>query len=711
MENNDIIRGSDFRGYWYTDIREIVTIKDMLAGSADLYRANPAFWVKKKKGAKYDAINYELLQHDVNALGTMLCHMGLKGERIAVMGQNSYEWIVSYLSVINGTGIVVPIDKELTGLEIGNLLRAGDAHTILCTRQECRKLAGLPEIDRLIVMEFYGDRADIGAPLEPVTEDNFDRKKYRDLILGEGNTCNSDDTNDKQRSVEVYSWRELLIWGEQLLTGSVSNVHAAKPDEGAATPETVAAADANAAADTKEKAVAAEANVPANNKPAAISAGDSDDLHSSPDLHNSHDPHSGLDLSSYGLDRSFLDAEIDPDALAVILFTSGTTGNPKGVMLSHRNITSNIMDVCRICQVYQTDKTLSLLPIHHTYECTLGMLLVLYRGASTAFCEGFKYISQNMKEAQNTFIIVVPRVLELVYDRIQKGVAKEGKEKTFRRAMRVNKALRKVGINMSRMIFKSVIDGLGGKLRVVITGAAALNPNIFRAFEDFGIMVLQGYGMTECTPLISGTPGSAPAERYRKAGSVGTIVDKGEIKIINKDENGIGEVLFRGPNVMLGYYNMPEETAKTIEPDGFMHTGDLGFVDREGWLYLTGRAKNVIVTKTGENVYPEEIEDEIRSDPAIEECMVFPYNDHGEETVGIQILPAMESITEQLGHEPTEAELDSYFKALVSDFNQNLAVFKRIRAVFVRKEDFVRTTTKKIRRQDNPRTAETIIGL
>ena len=629
-----IIRGSDFSRYWYTDIREIVTIKDMLAGSAELYRNNPAFWVKKKKGAPYEAVNYELLQHDVNAVGSMLCHMGLKGERIAVMGQNSYEWIVSYLAVINGTGIVVPIDKELTGPEIGNLLRAGDVHTIFCTRQECKKLAGLPEIDRLIVMEFYGDRTDIS---EPVEQNGFDAEPYRAMILG-----------DQNRNVEVYSWRDLLCWGEQLLSGSYS-----EPADGT---------------------------------------------------------HAGLDENDLVPDRTFLDAEIDPDALAVILFTSGTTGNPKGVMLSHRNITSNIMDVCRICQVYQTDKTLSLLPIHHTYECTLGMLLVLYRGASTAFCEGFKYISQNMKEAQNTFIIVVPRVLELVYDRIQKGIEKQGKEKTFRRAMKVNKALRKVGINLSRTIFKSVIDGLGGKLRVVITGAAALNPKIFRAFEDFGVMVLQGYGMTECTPLISGTPGSAPDERYRKAGSVGATVDKGEIKIINKDENGIGEVLFRGPNVMLGYYNMPEETAKTIEPDGFMHTGDLGFVDKQGWLYLTGRAKNVIVTKTGENVYPEEIEDEIRTAPAIEECMVFPYNDHGEETVGIQILPAMENITEELGHEPSEQELNSYFKELVTDFNQSLAVFKRIRAVFVRKEDFIRTTTRKIRRQDNPLTAETIIG-
>lgn len=618
-----MIKGSDFKKYWYTDIREIITLKDMLAGSAELYKNNAAFWVKKKRGGEYIPINYELLQHDVNALGTALMDLGLKGSRIAVMGQNCYEWIASYLSIINGTGIVVPIDKELTGPEIGNLLKASSTDTIFCTRQECKKLQGLKEIRRLIVMEFYGDRTDINE--KPAQED-FDAEKYRTLLAGD---TGSDKNAEPENDVEILSWTDLLIKGEQLL------------EEG---------------------------------------------------------------------NTEFLDAEIDPDAMSVILFTSGTTGNPKGVMLSHRNITSNIMDVCRICQVYQTDKTLSMLPIHHTYECTLGMLLVLYRGASTAFCEGFKYISQNMKEAQNTFIIVVPRVLELVYDKIQKGIVKQGKEKTFKRAMKVNKALRKAGINVSRTIFKSIIDNLGGKLRVVITGAAALNPNIFRAFEDFGIMVLQGYGMTECTPLISGTPGSAPRERYRKAGSVGATVDKGEIKIIDKDEDGIGEVLFRGPNVMLGYYNMPEETAKVIEPDGFMHTGDLGFVDKEGWLYLTGRKKNVIVTKTGENVYPEEIEDDILNDPTIEDCMVFPYKIQDEETVGIQILPSMENLTDQVGHELDEQGLIDYYTELVKEYNQKLSVFKRIRSTFVRKEDFVRTTTRKIKRQDNPLTEDTIMG-
>ena len=592
----------NFDRYWYTDIREMVTLKDMLAGSARLYAKNPAFWVKEKKGAPYKAIDYTLLQHDVNALGTKLAAMGLSGSRIAIMGQGCYEWICTYLAAINGIGIVVPIDKELTAGEIDNLLRAADCDTIFCTKNECKKLAGMENIRRLIVMDIYGDRTDITVRPEATT----DLEKFR-TYAGDG--------------AEIYDWRALLAEGEELLAGG---------------------------------------------------------------------------------DQRYISVEIDPDALAVILFTSGTTGNPKGVMLCHRNITVNIMDVCRIAYILESDKTLSILPIHHTYECTLGMLLVLYRGASTAFCEGFKYISQNMKEAQNTVIIVVPRVLEMIYGRIQKGVQKEGKEKLFNRALAVNHKLRQLGINgMGKKLFGAVYKELGGNLRLVITGAAALSPTIIRAFEDFGITVLQGYGMTECTPLISGTPMSAPRERYKKAGSVGTTVMTGEIELINQDESGIGEVLFRGPNVTMGYYNMPEATEELFEEGGWMHTGDLGFVDHEGWLYLTGRSKNIIVTKTGENVYPEEMEEVINRDPFVTECMVFPYMKDGEEIVGVQVLPDKAAVEEHLGHTPTDSEIKSLIREKIKEYNEGFAVYKRIRAVFVRKEDFVRTTTLKIKRQEN----------
>lgn len=589
-----------FNHYWYKDIRNIVTLKDMLSSSVDLFGDNPAFWVKEKKGAPYKSISYKLLENDVKAIGTMLAQMGV-GKKIAVMGQGSYEWICTYIAIVNSGNIAVPIDKELSGAEIENLLKASECDTVFCTKGDCKKLYDIKGVENLIVMEIYGDRTDETA--NPVyTVKDFSRLK------------------DKMQNSNVTLWKDLLLEGEELLKNG---------------------------------------------------------------------------------DTSFESIEIDPDEMTVILFTSGTTGIPKGVVLSHRNITSNIMDVCRVCHVKASDKTLSLLPIHHTYECTLGMLLILYRGASTAFCEGMKYIPQNMKEAENTIIIVVPRVLEMLHGRISKSVKKQGKEKLFRNMLNFNRRLKRLHINAGRKIFKSVIDEMGGKLRIVITGAAAISPQIYRDFEDMGLTILQGYGMTECTPLISGTPQKAERERYRKAGSVGVTVSTGETKVINKDESGIGEILYRGPNVMKGYYNMPEATAEVIDEEGWLHTGDLGFIDPQGWIYLTGRVKNVIVTATGENVYPEEIEEFVNQNEFIEDSMVFPHKTTEGENVGIQILPAMEPLSEKFGYEPNEEELNTFFKDLINELNQDLSVYKRIRDVFVRKEDFIRTTTKKIKRQDN----------
>ncbi len=598
--------------YWYKDIREIITLKEMLDGSVELFADNPAFWVKEKKGAGYKAISYGLLKRDIAAIGTGLGFGKLSpkatdgdapGKRIAVMGQGCYEWICSYLAIVNGGGVVVPIDKELSGAEIGNLLAASECDTVFCTYEECDKLEGIGRIKSLIVMEMYGDRTEADSkPIPAVSESGLERLRR---FLPDA---------------EVSLWKESLMAGEELIANG---------------------------------------------------------------------------------DVSYENIGVDPDKTSVILFTSGTTGNPKGVMLSQRNITANIMDVCKICNVKTTDKTLSLLPIHHTYECTLGMLLVLYRGASTAFCEGMKYIPQNMKEAQNTVIIVVPRVLEMLHSRIRKSVRKQGKENLFRKILNFNRRLRRLHIEGGRRLFKAVIDEMGGKLRIVITGAAALSPQIYRDFEDMGITILQGYGMTECTPLIAGTPMKAVAERYRKAGSVGVTVDTGETKIIDKDESGIGEILYRGPNVMQGYYKMPDETAEVLDEDGWLHTGDLGFIDPDGWVYLTGRTKNIIVTATGENVYPEEIEEYINGNRFIEDSMVFPHRREEGENVGIQILPAAEEIEEHFGREPSHEELEVFFKEEINEMNQSLPVYKRIRDVFVRREDFVRTTTKKIRRQDN----------
>ena len=284
--------------------------------------------------------------------------------------------------------------------------------------------------------------------------------------------------------------------------------------------------------------------------------------------------------------------------------------------------------------------------------------------------------------------------------RIWKHAEKQGRDKILKRAIRINNRFKSIGIDMSRKLFSQIYKELGGKLRIIITGAAALSPNIYRGFEDLGITVLQGYGMTECTPLISGTPQSA-RERYRKAGSVGVPVHTGEVRIVDQDEDGIGEILFRGPNVMMGYYNMPEETAKVLTEDGWLSTGDLGFQDKDGWIYLTGRKKNVIVTKTGENVYPEELEIYVNESPYVADSMVFASVRNDEEVVGVQIFPDMEFIQEKEGKIPDEDEIYRMMKKIIGEINENLPSYKRIRNVFVRKEDFTRTTTKKIRRQDN----------
>lgn len=591
------VKGANFSRFWYKDIEEIVTLKDMLAKSAKKFSDLPAFWVKRKRGGEYLPISYELLAHDVAAFGTELQKIAGEDKRVAVLGEGSYEWIVSYLSVMNSGMVVVPIDKELGGAEISNLLSTSQCHTVVCSKDCVNKLKDIEEISNLVITEFYGDR--IATDETPVSQ-------IKDLAPFE------------KAGRQVFLWREMLEAGDK-----------------------------------------------------ALAAGDT----------------------------SFVNATIDPDALAVILFTSGTTGNPKGVMLSHRNITVNIMDVCRIAHIHNWDKTLSILPIHHTYECTLGMLLVLYRGASTAFCEGMKYIIKNMHEAENTVIIVVPRVLEMIHSRIMKTVAKSGKERTLRRALRASRSAKRVGINLSRTIFKQIINEMGGKLRVVITGAAALAPDICRDFEDFGINVLQGYGMTECTPLISGTPMSAHNLRYKKSGSVGLVVETGEVKIENPDEHGIGEILYKGPNVMLGYYNMPEETALVLQ-DGWLRTGDIGYFDKDGWLFLTGRAKNIIVTNAGENIFPEEIEDYINRNPFISDSMVFASGEN-EDVVAVQILPDKDEIKDKLGNVPEGEELTNLMKETITELNMGLSPFKRIREVYVRNEDFVRTTTRKIKRQEN----------
>ena len=572
---------------WYDDIREIKDIKELINGSAELFADRPAFWIKKFKGDEYHAITYSQLKKDIDALGTKMLAMGLRGKRIAVMGQGCYEWFVTYLAIVNGIGVVVPVDKEFDAAMVQNVLDTAECDTIFYTGGEAKKIDKLTGIANRIKMEVYGDRTEDDEPLYYNEEDG------------------------------ILSWKHLLEDGYRLTEEGITD---------------------------------------------------------------------------------YMDAVIDNKVMAILLFTSGTTGNPKGVMLSHWNIAFDVMEIARAEEIRPDDITLSVLPIHHTYEST-GSLLFLYRGASIAYSEGLKYISKNMLEIHNTFFIAVPLLLETVYDRIWKTARKQGKEKMLKKAIALNNKARGIGINLGNQIFRSIRKQLGEKLRMVVSGAAAVPPEIVRGFDNFGISVVSGYGLTETSPMIAATP-SFSDKRYRKAGSTGVCIKNGQMKIVNPDEDGIGEIWYKGENVMLGYYKMPELTAETVV-DGWFNTGDLGFFDNEGWLYITGRKKNVIVTKNGENIYPEEIEDIINKYDEVSESMVYALDRNGTDIVAVQILPDKEYLTEKYGEMPSDAEVEKIIKNVISEVNDKLPTFKIIRDVTVRKEDFVRTTTRKIKRAAN----------
>ena len=287
-------------------------------------------------------------------------------------------------------------------------------------------------------------------------------------------------------------------------------------------------------------------------------------------------------------DRSFIDTKINPDEMKILLFTSGTTGNSKGVMLSHNNICSNIISVATIVKVDNSTSVLSILPLHHTYECTLGFLLVLYGGGNIAYIDGLKYITKNIQEFKPTFILCVPLLLENVYKKIIKTLKTSLPKKYTQDESTI---IQNIPFYLKPIVKRKIKKSLGGKIKTFIVGAAAIKPEIVESFFSLGIKVLQGYGLTECSPLVAGNN-----DTCYKAASCGMPIPDVEYKIDNPNEEGVGEIIARGPNIMLGYYENQEETNKVLI-NGWFHTGDLGYIDDEEFLYITGRSKNLILTK------------------------------------------------------------------------------------------------------------------
>jgi len=391
----------------------------------------------------------------------------------------------------------------------------------------------------------------------------------------------------------------------------------------------------------------------------------------------------------------FDEIKINPDELRILLFTSGTTGNAKGVCLSQRNICSNILSTYGIVKVKRSDLFFSVLPMHHTYECTLGFLLPLYSGASICYCDGLRYISSNMIEYHPSVILCVPLLLEKMYQKIMKSMQKSLPEKYTKNLKEDENIVDKLPFYLKGIVKSKVKNTLGGRLRVFIVGAAAVNPQIAEMFDKLGLNSLQGYGLTECAPLVAGN-----TDFFKRNDSAGLPIPNVEYKIENPNEEGVGEIIVKGPNVMLGYYNMPEETEKVLK-DGWFHTGDLGKIDENGFLYITGRCKSVIVTKNGKNIYPEEIESYLNDNPLISESLVLGVQkENDDETyVNAQIFPNIEAITEYLkGTVPTKEEIKKIMSNVVSNVNSKIPNYKHIKNFIVRDKEFEKTTTQKIKR-------------
>lgn len=558
-------------------VRPVADLRDLLRSSAALYNDQPAYLVKDDHGVPYRPVSFRQTLSDVEALGTALTDLGLLGKRVAVIGENSYEWVLAYLAVTCGLGVVVPIEKDLGTGDIRHLLQRSCAAAIFYPGKMEETVR--PAFEGLGGLE-HAIRTD-GGP-------------------GSGN-----------RAGNEHSIGDLVARGARQLENG---------------------------------------------------------------------------------DRRYVDRPIDREAMSVLLFTSGTTGIAKGVMLCHRNLIANITDMSTYVNV-NGFVGLSVLPMHHTYEMTCHILTSLYQGCTVAMCEGLRYIVENMKEAKVNVMLGVPLIFESMHKRVWKQAEKSGKAEKLRKAVALSKRLRLENTNLPKKLFKEIHATLGGGIRLLVSGAAAIDPSVMEDFCAMGLPMIQGYGMTECSPIIT-----VNKDRYSKPASAGLPLPHTEVRIEEPDENGIGEILCKSESVMLGYLDDPAETAATIQ-DGWLHTGDYGYFDGEGFLYITGRKKNVIVTKNGKNIFPEEVELYLGKSGFIAECMVYGVDDaaSGETVVCAEIFPDHASIEESHGPLSGQA-LRVLLKVEIEKANDRLPPYKRIRRFDIRETEFEKTGTRKIKR-------------
>ena len=391
----------------------------------------------------------------------------------------------------------------------------------------------------------------------------------------------------------------------------------------------------------------------------------------------------------------FINAKIDENEMAILLFTSGTTSKSKAVMLSQKNIASNVYAMKCVEAIYSTDTNIAFLPFHHIFGSTCMVVMLAY-GVRTVFPDGLRYIKKNLNEYGVSVFVGVPVLVEAIYKTIMKEVQKQGKTKLVNIATKISNFLLKLHIDLRRILFKSIINELGGKLRFVISGGAPADSKIAKGFNDLGIEVVKGYGLTETSPVIA-----AENKRCMKAGTVGIPMLNVKLEIENPDENGIGEIRVKGPNVMLGYYEN-EEATKDVLKDGWFYTGDLGYLDKNGCLAITGRSKNLIVLKNGKKVFPEELETLVNRLELVEECMVYGMPDEKDKNdvkLSIKVVYNKEIVKEKYS-DKTEEELYKIIWNEIKEINKTLPRYKYIKGMILTDEELIKTTTKKVKRQE-----------
>ena len=394
--------------------------------------------------------------------------------------------------------------------------------------------------------------------------------------------------------------------------------------------------------------------------------------------------------------KEYISAKIDENAMNILLFTSGTTSKSKAVMLSQKNIASNVYAMQRVEDIRSTDSNLAFLPMHHIFGSTC-LIVMLACGARTSFPDGLRYVAQNLKEYEVSVFVGVPLLVEAIYNKVVKEIDKQGKTKLIKNAIRVSNFLLKFHIDIRRKLFKQLIDQLGGKMRFVISGGAPLDPKIQKGFIDLGIDMVQGYGLTETSPVI------AAENMYKsRTGSIGVPMENVTVEIVNKDDNGIGELRAKGPNVMLGYYENDEETNKALK-DGWFYTGDLGYIDKDGFIFITGRQKNMIVLKNGKKIFPEEIETLVNRIDLVEECMVFGMPDEVDKNdvkLSVKVVYNKDEVNQKYGDISFDEIRDIIWDRIKNEVNTTVPRYKHIMNMILTDKELIKTTTKKVKRNE-----------